>query len=576
MTADNYDRVIHCHNKELLVLINGNTLRDALLSGANNITNCKQAVDELNVFPVPDGDTGTNMSMTINAAARELALLNDETAEKVASVNASALLRGARGNSGVILSLLFRGFSKGLKGKDTMDSESLANAIKLGVDSAYNAVMKPTEGTILTVARVASEYAAKAHSEGKNVIETFEAMLEGAEKALAETPEMLPVLKKAGVVDAGGRGFVVILEGMLSVLRDGKMIESAAPSVASSPAASQRNAAGEAEADITFTYCTEFIVKRDRSADKDPKALRAYLETIGDCVVVVDDDEIIKVHVHTDHPGNAFEKGLTFGQLINMKVENMRDQHERAKHDSNGEAPKTAAPAAGTDEIVSVEIEKPFGFVAVAAGEGLHALFTDLGVDKMVSGGQTMNPSTDDILKAIEQTPASTVFVLPNNKNIIMAAEQAIPLSSRTVIVLPTRTIPQGISAMLAFDPDSDGNTNAIEMQKAYANVQTGQVTFAARDSDYDGNQIKKGELLALANGKVSFTESDLEKCVIKLTKALSNRDTAFVTLIHGEDVDEAQAESISSALQEKLGSDVEITLINGGQPVYYFIISVE
>ena len=354
------------------------------------------------------------------------------------------------------------------------------------------------------------------------------------------------------------------------------MIESDAPSAASSPAVSQRNAAGEAEADITFTYCTEFIVKRDRSADKDPKALRAYLETIGDCVVVVDDDEIIKVHVHTDHPGNAFEKGLTFGQLINMKVENMRDQHERAKHDSNGEAPKTAAPAAGTDEIVSVEIEKPFGFVAVAAGEGLHALFTDLGVDKMVSGGQTMNPSTDDILKAIEQTPASTVFVLPNNKNIIMAAEQAIPLSSRTVIVLPTRTIPQGISAMLAFDPDSDGNTNAIEMQKAYANVQTGQVTFAARDSDYDGNQIKKGELLALANGKVSFTESDLEKCVIKLTKALSNRDTAFVTLIHGEDVDEAQAESISSALQEKLGSDVEITLINGGQPVYYFIISVE
>ncbi len=555
-------------------MINGNTLRDALLSGANNIINCKQAVDELNVFPVPDGDTGTNMSMTISAAARELMLLEGETAEKVASVNASALLRGARGNSGVILSLLFRGFAKGLKGKEYMDSEGLAEAIRLGVEAAYNAVMKPTEGTILTVARVASEYAAAALTEGKNVVEVFEAMLDGARKALDETPEMLPVLKKAGVVDAGGRGFVVILEGMLSVIRDGKMIETAEVAAVSSPASAQRNAAGEAEADITFTYCTEFIVKRD-SADKDPKTLRAYLETIGDCVVVVDDDEIIKVHVHTDHPGNAFEKGLTFGQLINMKVENMRDQHERAKHDAKSEAPKTAAPAA-PEKAEPVEIEKDFGFVAVAAGEGLHELFCDLGADKIVSGGQTMNPSTDDILNAIEQTPASTVFVLPNNKNIIMAAEQAVPLSTRKVIVLPTRTIPQGISAMLGFDPDSDADTNAINMQKAYANVQTGQVTFAARDSDYDGKQIKKGELLALANGKVSFTETDLEKSVLKLAKSLSTRETAFITLIYGEDVTEEQASAVCDALQEKMGSDVEVTLVNGGQPVYYFILSVE
>ena len=556
-------------------MINGNTLRDALLSGANNIVNCKKAVDELNVFPVPDGDTGTNMSMTISAAARELALLNNETAEKIASVNASALLRGARGNSGVILSLLFRGFAKGLKGKECMDSESLANAIKLGVEAAYNAVMKPTEGTILTVARIASEYANKAYNEGRNVVETFEAMLEGANKALAETPEILPVLKKAGVVDAGGRGFVVILEGMLSVIKYGKMIESNEATNVSTPASQERNAAAEAEADITFTYCTEFIVKRDQNNDKDPKALRAYLETIGDCVVVVDDDEIIKVHVHTDHPGNAFEKGLTFGQLINMKVENMRDQHERAKHDSKGEAPKTANKTEAK-QITSVEIEKDFGFVAVAAGEGLQALFNDLGADQIVSGGQTMNPSTDDILFAIEQTPASTVFVLPNNKNIIMAAEQAIPLSTRKVIVLPTRTIPQGISAMLSFDPDSSADDNAINMQKAYANVQTGQVTFAARDSDYDGKQIKKGELLALANGKVSFTDTDLEKCVIKLTKNLKSSETAFVTLIFGEDVSESQAEKISSQLQAKLGSDIEVTLVNGGQPVYYFIISVE
>ncbi len=554
-------------------MINGNTLRDALLSGANNIINCKQAVDELNVFPVPDGDTGTNMSMTIGAAAHELAQLDDNaTAELVAKTNASALLRGARGNSGVILSLLFRGFSKGLKGKEVMGSEDLANAIKLGVDSAYNAVMKPTEGTILTVARVASEYARKACNDGRNVVETFEYMLQGAQKALDETPEILPVLKKAGVVDAGGKGFVVILEGMLSVIRDGKMIESEEAPQTASAGTSQRNAAGEAEADITFTYCTEFIVKRD-SSNKDPKSLRAYLESIGDCVVVVDDDEIIKVHVHTDHPGNAFEKGLTFGQLINMKVENMRDQHERAKHEAKKETP--VAPAQ-PQKAEPVAIEKDFGFVAVAAGEGLHALFTDLGADMIVSGGQTMNPSTDDILNAIEQTPASTVFVLPNNKNIIMAAEQTVKLSTRKVVVLPTRTIPQGITAMLNFDPDSDADTNTEAMQAAYANVQTGQITFAARDSDYDGHQIKKGELLALANGKVSFTETDLEKCVIQLTKDISNDGSAFVTLIHGEDVSEADAEKISGALQDALGSDVEVTLVNGGQPVYYFIISVE
>ena len=554
-------------------MINGNTLRDALLSGANNIINCKVKVDELNVFPVPDGDTGTNMSMTISNSARELKLLDNETAGRVAEVNASALLRGARGNSGVILSLLFRGFAKGLKGKDEMDSDALAEAMKLGVEAAYKAVMKPTEGTILTVARVASEYAAVAAKEGRDVIATFEYMLEGANKALLETPEILPVLKKAGVVDAGGKGFVVILEGMLSDLKDGKMIESDESS-ASSPASEQRNAAGEMEAEITFTYCTEFIVKRQSNNEADPKTLRAYLETIGDCVVVVDDEEIIKVHVHTDHPGNAFEKGLTFGQLTNMKVENMRDQHERAKHDSKGDAPKTAAPKA-QGPAAPAAIEKEVGFVAVAAGEGIHSLFNDLGVDKIVSGGQTMNPSTDDILNAIEQTPASTVFVLPNNKNIIMAAEQTIPLSTRKVIVLPTRTIPQGISAMLNFDPDSDDDTNAINMQKGYENVATGQVTFAARDSDYDGNKIKKGELLALANGKVSFTETDLEKCVVKLVKNLSNRDTAFITLIYGSDITSEQASKVEAALSAKM-PDVEITLINGGQPVYYFIISVE
>lgn len=553
-------------------MFNGNLLRDAILSGANNITNQRQRIDELNVFPVPDGDTGTNMSMTINNAAKEIISLDGQTAAQVALANASALLRGARGNSGVILSLLFRGFAKGLTGKEAVDAAGLCDAMKAGVDAAYKAVMKPTEGTILTVARVASEYAQKALDENKDALGVFEAILDGAKAALASTPELLPVLKKAGVVDAGGAGFVVILEGMYSVFKNGEIIASQSADTTATPANENRNAAAELDEEITFTYCTEFIVKR--ADESDPKLLRAYLETIGDCVVVVDDDEIIKVHVHTDHPGNAIEKGLTFGQLINMKIENMRDQHERAKHNSdNGtKKPQPKTPA----QIESVEPENDYGFVAVCAGEGLETLFKDLCVDNVVSGGQTMNPSTNDILRAIEATPAKTVFVLPNNKNIIMAAEQAIPLSSRTVIVLPTRTIPQGISAMLAFDPDLSADENTLAMQEAYSKVQTGQVTFAARNSNYDGKEIKEGDLLALANGKITFTDKDLKRAVAKLTKSLTGKSTSFITLIYGEDVTDEQAEEIQSAVQAKVGSDIEISLVNGGQPVYYFIISVE
>ncbi len=557
-------------------MFNGNTLRDAMISGANNIANQRQRVDELNVFPVPDGDTGTNMSMSIGNAARELSTLNNETVEKVSATAANALLRGARGNSGVILSLLFRGFSKGFKGKTEMDAAALADAIALGVEAAYKAVMKPTEGTILTVARIAADYARAAADKGQNALEVFEEMLRGAKEALDSTPELLPVLKRAGVVDAGGKGLVVIFEGMLSVLKDGQMIEKQDGQNDVPPSAVQRNAAGELDEEITFTYCTEFLVTKAEGSDADALALRAYLETIGDCVVVVDDEQIIKVHVHTDHPGNAIEKALTYGALINLKIENMRDQHERAKHDAKGEAPKTAAPKAEAGPLEPVEITKPIGFVSVAAGEGINALFVDLGADQIVSGGQTMNPCTDDILKAIEQTPAETVFVLPNNKNIIMAAEQAIPLSTRKVIVLPTRTIPQGISAMLAFDIDADAEQNAIEMQKAYERVGTGQVTFAARDSEIDGKKIKQGELLALKNGKVSFTDQNMQKCVTRLIKELSNRDTAFITLIHGEDVTEAEAQAVQEAVAAKCGPDVEVTLINGGQPIYYFIISVE
>ncbi|MEE0927642.1 MAG: DAK2 domain-containing protein [Acutalibacteraceae bacterium] len=561
-------------------MFNGNILRDAIISAANNIANNKKAVDDLNVFPVPDGDTGTNMSMSIGNAARELARLEGETVGEVSKVAASALLRGARGNSGVITSLLFRGFSKGFKGQDEITPENLSAAFKAGVEAAYKAVMKPTEGTILTVARIASEYVDTAVEEGKDALEVFEAAIAGAKDALAQTPEMLPVLKKAGVVDAGGQGFVCILEGMYSVFKDGIIIES--KSVAEAPAEEEsesaaRNAAGELEDfDINFPYCTEFIVNRDENCDKQPSELRSYLESIGDCVVVVEDDEIIKVHVHTDHPGNAIEKALTFGALVKLKIENMQDQHERAKHDTKNRSKKPAQNAERTETIKSVAPEKPVGFVSVAAGEGLAALFTDLGADVVVSGGQTMNPSTDDILRAVEATPAETVFVFPNNKNIIMAAEQAIPLATRNVIVIHTRTIPQGVTAMLNYDPDASENDNAIAMGNAINNVSTGQITFAARDSDFDGKKIKQGELLALDNGKIVFTDTDLENCLVRLSKQLIKRDSEFMTVFYGEGVTDEQAEAFNEVLNEKFAGKVEITFVNGGQPVYYFIISVE
>ncbi len=558
-------------------MFNGNILRDAIISAANNLGNNRKQVDDLNVFPVPDGDTGTNMSMTLSNAVRELEGINGETAGKVASINASALLRGARGNSGVITSLLFRGFAKGIGSDTELTSANLAAAFKLGVEAAYKAVMKPTEGTILTVARVASEYATAANEAGKDTLEVFASAIEGAKIALAETPELLPMLKKAGVVDAGGQGFLIILEGMMSVFRDGVIIASDnAPAADDSEEENNaRNAAGEFETEITFTYCTEFIVNRDPDCAKEPSELRAYLETIGDCVVVVDDDEIIKVHVHTDHPGNAFESGLTFGSLTSMKVENMRDQHERAKHDAKNPK-KKPAKTTENEKIESVEITKAVGFVSVCAGDGIAALFSDLGVDTIVSGGQTMNPSTDNILRAIESTPAETVYVLPNNKNIIMAAEQAIPISTRKVIVLHTRTIPQGIAAMLSFDESADTEANAIEMQKAAERIATGQVTFAARDSDFDGHKINKGEIMAMLGGKIIHTDTDVAKATYRLVKQMIKRDSQFVTVLYGEEVTDTQAAELEAQLNEKFGSKVEITFVNGGQPVYYYIISVE
>ena len=562
-------------------MINGIQLRDAFVSGANNISNYRQQVDALNVFPVPDGDTGTNMSMTINAAKRELLNMKDDiTVESVSKKAASALLRGARGNSGVILSLLFRGFSKGLEGKETAAAADIATALDLGVAAAYKAVMKPTEGTILTVARLAAEKAKELAPNGLSVAEMWNEILIAAKDALAQTPELLPVLKKAGVVDAGGQGFVTIWEGMKVVIDGGAVIPAEEEAQKVPEKRAQGIAAEFDEGEITFTYCTEFIVNKE-DPNADPRGLRAYLESIGDCVVVVDDEEIIKCHVHTNDPGNAIQAGLKLGYLTNMKIDNMREQHGH----SGNSAAELAAAEMGEEvpefPYAAVEEENEFGFVAVAAGEGVKQLFIDLGVNNVVSGGQTMNPSTDDILAAIHATPAKHVFVLPNNKNIIMAAEQTINLADREVEVLQTRSIPEGLAAMLAFDPDQDSRNNLMNMIKAFEKVGTGSVTFAARDSDFEGHKIKKGQLLAMEGGKLSFVDEDLKKTIVKLTNSLlkkhmNKEDGNFITLIYGEDVSDEEAEEIQEAVQEKVGEQAEVVLVKGEQPVYYFVISVE
>lgn len=559
-------------------MINGTCLRNAMISGANNIAKYRTEVDELNIFPVPDGDTGTNMSMTIAAAARELEKLEGGTVAEVSHTAASALLRGARGNSGVILSLLFRGFSKGLENMETADGAALAAALGLGVDAAYKAVMKPTEGTILTVARVAFEKGKAAAAIDNDPVYVWTAICKGAAEALATTPELLPVLKKAGVVDAGGKGLCIIMDGMMSVFKDGYIIPGG-ESAPAKPAADQgdffRNAAAEFDQDITFTYCTEFIVGRDTEITTSPLELRAYLETIGDCVVVVDDEEIIKVHVHTENPGNALQAALRFGQLLTVKIENMKEQHRKAAEaNEQAKAEAQAAKAATPDPVEPTE---EIGFVSVAVGGGLQTLFTDLGCSQVVSGGQTMNPSTENIMAAVLATPAKTVLVLPNNKNIILAAEQVIPLvKDRKVVVLPTRTIPQGLAAMLSYDPDLSEEDNLAQMTEAYQGVSTGQVTFAARDSEFGGFRIKEGDILGMENGKLVFTERDPIKAAVKLTRAMSKRDTSFITLIYGQDVSDEQAEEVRKTIQSKVGSHADVTLVNGGQPVYYFIISVE
>lgn len=548
-------------------MITGLMFKNGIISAANNISNSRQAVDALNIFPVPDGDTGTNMSMTINAAAADIAAMpEDSSLGEVSKRTASALLRGARGNSGVILSLIFRGMSKAFKGLDEAGSKDVAKAFRMGCDAAYKAVMKPTEGTILTVVRKAAEAAEEIADIQDEPLEVCFAALQAAKQALAKTPEQLPVLKKAGVVDAGGQGLVLIFEGIQSVFENNAIVQ---PIDGEKKEEKQNDKSTVAAADeeIKFGYCSEFLIEKEKSAgEKDPLKLRAYLESIGDCVVVVDDNDIIKVHVHSNCPGDVIQSALKYGQLINIKIDNMRYQHRNADEGKKADEAKIAEP------------ENEYGFVAVCAGEGLQSLFTDLGADVVVSGGQTMNPSTDNILNAINQTPAKTVFVLPNNKNIIMAAQQAVPLAKdRTVIVLQTKTIPQGISAMLSFDETQDAQANEEAMTEAAGAVETGQVTFAARDSEVDGKPIKQGQMMGMANGAIKFIGDDKEQIAFETAESMIDTSVhSLVTIIFGEGADESGAQAVEQKLNEKFGSDIEISIVDGGQPVYYYIISVE
>lgn len=556
-------------------MINSICLRNAIISGANAISNHKNMVNDMNIFPVPDGDTGTNMSMTINSCLEKIKDNEFKDVSSVAATTASAMLRGARGNSGVILSLLFRGFSDGLKDKEDASAADIVNALGLGVNAAYGAVATPTEGTILTVARVAYEEGlACIESDVTDVEVVFTAIHKGALEALDNTPKLLPVLKKAGVVDAGGQGFCFILEGMLSVIRDGVIIEPEVEKEAYIPGTIKgddffTNAAAEFDGKITFTYCTEFIVSKGRNIKFSAKKFSKYLESIGDSVVVVDDDEIIKVHVHTEAPGTALQEALTFGELLTVKIENMREQHREMEKDVKGEE--------SIAQFTPVDPENEFGFVSVAAGNGIIELFHDLGCDNVVTGGQTMNPSTDDIYDAAMATPAKVVFVLPNNKNIILAAEQAAEMAEdRKIIVVPTKTIPQGISAMLAFDPDVSYGESAKCMMDAARRVKTGQITFAARKSEYGGFKINAGDILALENGKLVHTDKDAVKAAVKLTRSMADKDTSFITIIAGEDITDEQAEHCLNSIQSKVSRDIDVNLVKGLQPIYHFIISVE
>ena len=538
--------------------VNGADLRRLVISAAAGIEINKQALNELNVFPVPDGDTGTNMSMTINAAANDLRKLEDPTLEKTAKATASATLRGARGNSGVILSLLFKGISKKLKGVEICDGVLLAAALQEGVDAAYKAVMKPAEGTILTVARLAAAKAKKAAEENSYFEYVLVAAIEEAKVALANTTNQNPVLKKAGVVDAGGKGWVIALESMLSALRGEDVV------VPEGMAGAVKEAADFSDFDtddITFTYCTEFIISREN--DKDPEQLRAFLDSLGDSLVLVDDEEIIKVHVHTNDPGKALHEAMDFGSFVTVKIENMRLQHTEKVMTENEKAPKIAEPV------------KPLGVVSVCVGDGIADVFTNLGVDGLISGGQTMNPSTQDILEVVNKVPAETVFVLPNNKNIIMAAQQVDALTPKNVIVIPSKTIPQGVTAMLSFNPDGSVDENIEAMTEALGTVETMQITYAARNSDFDGYDIHEGDYLALYGSQLFGTGRDIKVLLKSLAQKIRDEGKEYITIYYGQDVKEKHAQKTADIFAD-ICPNADVNLLRGGQPVYYYLISAE
>ena len=538
--------------------INGADFRRLVISAAAGIEINKQKLNDLNVFPVPDGDTGTNMSMTINAAASDLRKLEDPSLEQAGKAAASAMLRGARGNSGVILSLLMRGISRKLKDTDICDGVLWAAALQEGVDAAYKAVMKPAEGTILTVARLAAAKAAQAAQENNYFEYVHEAAIAEAKIALAGTTDMNPVLKKAGVVDAGGKGWLVALESMLLALRGEDLV---APESDGTEVRESANFDDFDTEDITFTYCTEFIISREN--DLDPEKLRDFLSSLGDSLVLVDDDEIIKVHVHTNDPGKALHEAMDYGSFVTVKIENMRLQHTEKVMTENEKAPKIAEP------------EKALGVVSVCAGDGLADVFLNLGVDQIISGGQTMNPSTQDILEAVNKVPAETVFVMPNNKNISMAAEQVDALTPKKVVVIPSKTVPQGITAMLSFNPDGSEEENVEALTEALDTVDTMQITYAARNSDFDGYDIHEGDYLALFGKALFGTSKDIRVLLRSLAEKVRDDGKEFVTIYYGADVKEKHAQKAADIFAE-ICTGADVNLINGGQPVYYYLISAE
>ena len=531
----------------------GIMLKNAAINASNNLANNKKFVDDMNVFPVPDGDTGTNMSMTISAAAREAMSQDSDSVSAVSDIIASASLRGARGNSGVILSQLFRGLSKGLAGKKSASITELAAAFKSASDTAYKAVMKPTEGTVLTVARVAAEYAVEIAPESEDLIAFCEAVIAKAKDTLDQTPEMLPVLKQAGVVDAGGMGLLVILEGAIASLKG----ETITASDAAAPAATVMRTAAIDTDDIKFTYCTEFIITK-KSLNYSAAPFRAAIEDKGDSMLVIEDGEIIKVHIHTNHPGFVLEQAVKIGDLTDIKIDNMRFQHNEVN-----------APSA------PVEPAKKYGFVSVASGGGIEQIFKDIGVDSIVHGGQSMNPSTEDILESVSAVNAENVFVLPNNKNIILAAEQAVELCEKNLIVIPTRTIPQGIGAILSFDESAEPEMNTEAMKEAAAAIKTGQVTFAARNSEIDGMKITEGDIMGMTESKIAVLGDNPEAVAKDVIEKLADNDTCVITVLYGSDVDAKNADALAEELQG-IYKNLDVLMHDGGQPLYYYIISVE